>query len=228
MEYGQFCPVAKAAEILGEKWTTLIVRELMMGATRFNELQRGLSLISPTLLTKRLNELADAGVILKRKIQGQRGHEYLLTAMGRELLPLVEQMGEWGMRWARGSMSDAELDVELLMVYLQRSIDAGQLQGNENVIRFKFSDLQKMGDWWLVVTPGNTDVCVQDPGKDVDVYFATDLRTMIRVWMGDISYRAAVNDGRMKIVGHEALIRDVKRWLIPSVFAGIPPAQEIA
>jgi len=110
MEYGQFCPVAKAMDLLGERWTLLILRELHMGATRFNELQRGLSLISPTVLTKRLNELADAELILRKKIPGQRGNEYFLTQAGKETLPLLKVVGEWGMRWARGDIRESELD----------------------------------------------------------------------------------------------------------------------
>jgi DNA-binding HxlR family transcriptional regulator len=228
MDYAQFCPVAKAAEILGEKWTLLIVRELLMGGTRFNELQRGLGLISPTILTKRLNDLGEAGVLIKKKIPGQRGHEYLLTAMGRELLPVVSQLGEWGMRWARGALAEKDLDVELLMLYLQRSIKPDALPGNETVIRFKFSDLKLLSDWWLLVNGSSVDVCVQDPGRDVDIYFGTDLRTMIQVWMGDLSYRAAISGGRMKIVGPSALTRDIKSWLAPHVLADIRPAKEIA
>lgn len=227
MEYAQFCPVAKATEILGEKWTLLIIRELLMGGTRFNELQRGLGLISPTLLTKRLNDLAEAGVVIKKKIPGQRGHEYLLTAMGRELLPVVMQLGEWGMRWARGALPDKDLDVELLMLYLQRSIKPEVLPGKETVIRFKFLDLKRLGDWWLLVNGNSVDVCVQDPGRDVDIYFGTDLRTMIQVWMGDLSYRAAMADGRMKIVGPSALTRDIKSWLPTHRLADIRPATDI-
>ncbi|MGE5153327.1 MAG: winged helix-turn-helix transcriptional regulator [Bdellovibrio bacteriovorus] len=228
MDYAQFCPVAKATEILGEKWTLLIVRELLMGGTRFNELQRGLGLISPSLLTKRLKDLEQAGVVIRKKIPGQRGHEYLLTAMGRELLPVVMQLGEWGMRWARGAMPEQDLDVELLMLYLQRSIRPEALPGKETVVRFRFSDLKSLGDWWLLINDGSVDVCVQDPGREVDIYFGTDLRTMIQVWMGDLSYRAAMADGRMRIVGPSALTRDIKRWLAPHRLADIRPASEIA
>ena len=228
MEYAQFCPVAKAAEILGEKWTLLIVRELLMGGTRFNELQRGLGLISPTILTKRLHDLADTGVIIKKKIPGQRGHEYLLTAMGRELLPIVMQFGEWGMRWARGALQEKDLDVELLMLYLQRSIKPEALPGKETVVRFKFSDLKLLSDWWLLIDGSSIDVCVQDPGREVDIYFGTDLRTMIQVWMGDLAYRTAMANGRMKVVGPLALTRDIKSWLAPHILADIRPATEIA
>ena len=141
MEYGQFCPVAKALEVLGERWTILIVRELLMGGSRFNELQRGLNQISPTMLTRRLNELSDAGIVIRKKIPGQRGYEYFLTEMGNELLPVVESIGNWGMRWARGKMDDTDLDLELLMLYLKRSIRPDKLPGNETIIRFKFTDI---------------------------------------------------------------------------------------
>ena len=227
MEYGQFCPVAKALEILGERWTILIVREMLMGGKRFNELQRGLNQISPTILTKRLNDLTDAGIAIRKKIPGQRGYEYFLTEMGKELLPVVASIGEWGMRWARGKMDDTDLDLELLMLYLQRSIVADKLPGDETVIRFKFTDISQFSDWWIVTSENDVDVCVRDPGKDVDVYFTTDLRTMIEVWMGDTAYKTAISDGRLILVGQSGLTRTVESWLAPSVFAGIAPATAI-
>lgn len=227
MEYGQFCPIAKALEVLGERWTILIVRELLVGATRFNELQRGLNLISPTILTKRLNDLADAGVIIRKKIPGQRGHEYFLTEMGQDLMPVIKSIGVWGMRWARGNMDNSDLDIELLMLYLQRSVQADKLPGRETVIRFKFNDIDNYSDWWLIVADHKVDVCTRDPGKDVDIYFTTNIRTMIQVWMGDISYKSAISGGSLKLVGPSALTRDVKSWLQPSMFAGIPPADTI-
>lgn len=227
MDYGQFCPVAKTMELLGEKWTLLILREMHMGATRFNEMQRGLTFISPTILTKRLNDLADAEIILRKKMPGQRGFEYFLTQAGKETLPLLQSFGAWGMRWARGDIRDSELDVELLMLYLQRSIVTDNLPGDQSVIRFKFTDLQKLSDWWLLVKGCNVDICLEDPGQDVDVYFTTDLRTMVSCWMGDESYRSAIVDKRLKLVGPSALTRNVQHWLSDNVFAGIRPAREI-
>ena len=227
MEYGQFCPLAKAMEILGEKWTMLILREMHMGATRFNELQRGLSSISPTILTKRLNDLADTELILRKKIPGQRGNEYFLTQAGKETLPLLMGIGEWGMRWARGDVRDSELDVELLMIYLQRSIKTENLPGEESVIRFSFTDLKKLGSWWLLVKGSNVDICLEDPGRHVDIYLTTDLRTMINCWMGDETYKKAIAEKRMKLVGPSALTRNIQLWIADSVFAGIPPAREI-
>ncbi|MCP5017497.1 MAG: helix-turn-helix transcriptional regulator [Ketobacter sp.] len=227
MQYGQFCPISKAAEVLGDKWSLLIVRELLMGSTRFNNLLRGLSSISPTMLTKRLNELCIAGIVLRKKIPGQKGYEYFVTQSGQELVPVLKALGAWGMRWAREGMPDADLDVELLMLYMERSVDPRQLVGNETVIRFKFTDLEEFKDWWVVVKNEQVDTCVHDPGKDVDVYFTTDLRTMIQAWMGDISYKQAISDKRLLLVGQSALTKNISRWLRPSIFDGIPPADEI-
>jgi len=227
MEYGQFCPIAKATEILGEKWTILIVRELIMGGRRFNELQRGLSLISPTLLSKRLDSLAQHGLVLKKKIPGQKGYEYFPTESCRELLPIIRSMGEWGMRWARSNLSEDDYDVELLMLYLKRSIVPEKLVGNETVIRFKFTDIDEFPDWWLVVTGDKLDLCVNDPGKDVDVYFTSSVKTMADIWMGENSYRKAMGAGTLTVVGNKALTRNITSWMANSIFADLPPANEI-
>ncbi|MFV8783639.1 winged helix-turn-helix transcriptional regulator [Microbulbifer sp. SA54] len=227
MEYGQFCPIAKAMDLLGERWTMLILRELHMGGTRFSELQRGLPLISPTILTKRLKELYDAELILRKKIPGQRGNEYFLTQAGKETLPVLQLVGEWGMRWARGDIRDSDLDVELLMLYLQRSLKTDMLPGDQSVIQFRFTDLDKLHSWWLMVKGCNVDICLEDPGQDVDVYITTDLRTMVNCWMGDESYRDAIADNRMKLVGPSALTRNIQSWISDSIFAGIPSARQI-
>lgn len=147
MEYGQFCPIAKATEIIGEKWTLLLVRELLMGGTRFSELQRGLSLISPTMLSKRLATLEEHGLVMKKKISNQKGYEYFPTKSCSELLPIIKTLGDWGMRWARSNLTEKDYDVELLMLYLRRSINSENLVGNETVIRFKFTDIDTYPDW---------------------------------------------------------------------------------
>jgi DNA-binding HxlR family transcriptional regulator len=228
MEYGQFCPIAKASEILGEKWTVLIIRELLMGGTRFNELQRGLSQISPTVLNKRLVSLTNQGLIVKRKIKGQQGYEYLPTECCKQLLPVIKGLGEWGMRWARDNMLESDYDVELLMLYMQRSIQADKLVGNETVIRFSFRDIPSPADWWIIATPDGVDVCNKDPGKEVDIYFTSSVKTMADIWMGDVSYRKAISNGDLKVVGHPALTRNMFTWINKSIFADLPPAQEIS
>lgn len=227
MKYNQFCPVAKAAEILGEKWTFLVIRELLMGARRFNELQRGLASISPTMLTKRLNELTNDGLVIKKKIPGQKGYEYFLTEAGNELSSIIKQLGIWGTRWARGQMANSELDVELLMIYLVRSIKPEKLIGKETIIRFNFTDLKKLNYWWIVVRKNDIDICVEDPGREVDVWFTVDLRTMIEVWMGDNTYKSAIREGKLKLVGHPALVNNVTNWMSNSVYVENQPAEDI-
>jgi len=227
MDYGQFCPIAKANEILGEKWTILIIRELLMGGTRFSELQRGLPQISPTLLTKRLETLEEYRLLVRRKIPNQKGYEYFPTTSCKELLPVITALGEWGMRWARSNLTEKDFDVELLMLYLKRSILPENLAGNETVVRFKFTDIKDYPDWWMVVKGEDVDLCVTDPGRDVDVWFTTTVRTMAEVWMGDCTYRRAISDNRMTLVGEPALTRDVSHWMQNSMFAGLAPASEI-
>lgn len=227
MEYGQFCPIAKATEIIGEKWTILIIRELLMGGSRFNELHRGLSLISPTVLSRRLDSLARHGLVLKKKIPGQNGYEYFPTESCKELLPVIRSLGDWGMRWARSNLTERDYDVELLMLYLKRSIVPDKLIGKQTVIRFKFTDIQEYSDWWLVVEGEEIDLCVNDPGKDVDVYLTTSVKTMADIWMGDNTYKKALRDGLLKIVGDNFLTCNITAWMSISEFADLPSAKEI-
>ncbi|MDB4324811.1 winged helix-turn-helix transcriptional regulator [bacterium] len=227
MEYGQFCPIAKANEIIGEKWTLLIIREALMGSTRYSEFQRGLSLISPTMLARRLDSLVSHGLLMKKRLSGQKGYEYFATKSCKELLPIIRSLGDWGMRWARSNLTQSDYDVELLMLYLQRSIVPDNLPGDETVIRFKFTDIADMSEWWLVVTGDQIDICVKDPGKDVDAYFTSTVKTMADIWMGDTTYRKAGANGELKIVGNSALTRDVTAWMKLSSFTDLPPASDI-
>ncbi len=227
MSYNQFCPVAKAMEVLGEKWTFLVIRELLCGSTRFNELQRGLGQMSPTLLSKRLSELESHGLVIKRKIHGQRGHEYFPTEALNELLPVMELIGTWGMRWARYQLADEDCDLELLMVHIQKNICPEKLIGNQTIIRFQFIDLSEYDKWWAVVEGNDVDVCVHDPGKEIDIYFNVTLKDMCHIWMGDFSYKKAIADGKLQLIGPRQLIKNVDEWLKPSQFAGIPPARAI-
>lgn len=218
MHYGQFCPIAKATEILGERWTFLIIRELLMGGRRFNELQRGLGDISPALLTARLKSFEEEGLVLRRRISGQRGYEYLPTPACEALKPVVVAVGEWGLCWARHKLFQDDFDVEFLMLYLQRSVDPSQLPA-QTVIQFKFTDLPEQTHWWLVLESGCVDICITHPGRDVDVYFTTTVRTMHDIWMGDRTYRDARLNGDLIVEGELALTRRLSSWLKLSIFA---------
>lgn len=223
IRYAQFCPVSKAAEVLGERWTILIVRELVMGTTRFNDFQRALSQISPSLLTKRLNQLEESGLVVRKCVPGQRRVEYHPTAAARELKPVIMSLGKWGMKWARGQMSDDELDVELLMFDLLRRIDASQLPGGQTVIKFHFRGLPKFGHWWMVLDEkGARELCVLNPGKKVDLELITDLRTMAHFWAGDLTLHSATGDS-LQLKGNPTLIRTASAWLRPGTLAHIRP-----
>ena len=219
MHYGQFCPIAKATEILGERWTILILRELLMGGRRFNELQRGLGEISPALLTSRLKSLEEQGLVARRRISGQRGHEYFPTPACEALLPVLIAIGEWGLLWVRDMLVEDDFDIDFLMYYLERSVDPAKLPGDQTVIRFQFTELREQRNWWLLVEGSSVQICLTPPARDVDIYITTTLRTMHDVWMGDRSYRDAVNAEDLIIEGEPSLTRNVSSWLRPSVFA---------
>ena len=225
--YGQFCPVSKAAEVLFEKWTVLIVRELLMGTTRFNDFQRAISKISPTLLTKRLKTLEEKGVIVRKQVSGRRGYEYRLTPAGKELEPLLENIAVWGMRWARGQMSDDELDVELLMWEIQRRIQTKNLPGGETVIRFNFNDLEKHKNWWVWINEDDVDLCTENPDKDVDLYITTDLRTMAEIWQGDLDLKKVLKDERIQTHGKRTLIKTMPDWIGLCKYMDVRPVSSI-
>jgi len=223
--YGQFCPVAKASEIVSERWTILILRELLLGTTRFNDFQRALSRISPTLLSKRLKGLEDRGLLVRRRSPGQERYEYQLTACGRELAPLVEHLAVWGMRWARGQMTDDELDVEFLMRDLQRRLQTDHLPNGETVLCFTFDELDELDTWWLVACDGEVDLCTENPGKEVDLYVRTCVRTLVEVWNGDIDAKKALREKRIHTQGNRHLARTMPEWLGISLYAHVRPAQ---
>ena len=210
--YGQFCPVSKATEIIGEKWTLLILRELLLGTTRFNDFQRAVSRMSPTLLTKRLKHLEEKGILIRKKLSGQKGYEYRLTAAGKELGPMVDLLAEWGMRWARGQMTDDELDVEFLMWEIQRRLKTKNLPDGETVVCVTFDELTQYKTWWLLIDGDSVDLCTGDPGKDVDLYLNSDLRTMVEVWAGDVDLSKALRDQRIRAHGLRHLIRTMPDW----------------
>jgi len=224
-EYGQFCPVAKASDIIGERWTVLILRELLLGTTRYNELLRGLARISPTLLSKRLKTLEEKGLIVRKRPSGQKSHEYYLTACGRELEPIIEHLAVWGMRWARGQLADSELDVEFLMVDLQRRLQTDRLPDGETVLCFTFNELETFKTWWMVVCGKEVDLCTENPGKEVDLYINSGVRDMVKVWRGDLTLRKALREKLVRTQGNTYLIRSMPDWLGICLYADIKPVQ---
>jgi DNA-binding HxlR family transcriptional regulator len=218
--YHQFCPVAKAMELLDERWTMLLVRELVLGSEHFNDLRRGLPRMSPTLLSKRLHQLVRAGVLEKR-VDG-KDVRYVLTPAGQELRPVVEAVGSWGARWI-GQIGDEDLDPKLLLWDMHRNVDRDVVPRPRAVLHFRFPDVRgTQGRWWLVITPKEVDVCDEDPGHEVDVTLTSSLRDLTRVWRGDLAWTEAVGQGRLDVEGPESLRRAVPGWFSLSVFAGVP------
>jgi DNA-binding HxlR family transcriptional regulator len=222
-QYGQFCPVAKVTELLGEKWMLLILRELLLGSSRYNEFQRALSRISPTLLTKRLKQLESAGIILRKKQQGRKGYEYLLTPVGRELSPIVVHMATWGMRWARGQLDEDELDVEFLMWDIHRRLQMDMLPDGETVMCFIFEGLSKFSSWWLIINESEVDLCTENPGKDVDLYVRTTLPDLVAIWSGDIEIKTTLRKQLLKPQGNSQLVKTMPQWLGICLYADIHP-----
>ncbi|WP_412508336.1 winged helix-turn-helix transcriptional regulator [Roseovarius sp. SYSU LYC5161] len=222
--YKQFCPVAMASEILCTRWTMVLLRELVAGSARFNELRRGVPRMSPALLSKRLRELEAAGVVEREKVPGAPEIEaYRLTQAGRDLQPVVEAIGIWGQKWVEAEPSLENLDPELLMWDMRRNLRTEPVPERRTVIAFIYPELPpSQRRWWLIVEPDRTvDLCHIDPGFDVDLFVHVDLRTMTEIWMGLRTVARAVEAGALSLTGHTALANTMQTWLGLSPFAKV-------
>lgn len=217
--YGQFCPVAKAMEILDERWTLLVVRELLSGSSHFNELRRGVPRMSPALLSKRLRSLERAGVL--RHGTGDGRTVYELTQSGRELADVVTALGVWGTRWI-GELGQEDLDPHLLMWDIRRTVPAERWPPERTVLAITFDDVDpQAARWWLVVAGGHVEACDYDPGFDVAATVATSLGTLTRIWRGDIPWERAVRNGSVSVSGPAVVRRAVPEWLGQGNFAAV-------
>jgi DNA-binding HxlR family transcriptional regulator len=218
--YGQFCPVAMAAEIVCSRWTALVLRELLSGSTRFNDLRRGVPRMSPTLLSKRLKELEEAGVIAVRAKGRAGAAEYRLTQAGEDLRDVIMSLGGWGQRWIESSLSLKNLDPSLLMWDMRRNIAPSSLPDRRCTVRFVYPELGAgRSTWWLVIEGGDVDLCSVDPGFEVDLYVRSKLRSMTAVWMGHSTLKAEIEGGNIELTGDKAIARSMHGWLGLSPFA---------
>jgi DNA-binding HxlR family transcriptional regulator len=218
--YGQFCPVAMAAEVICSRWTALVVRELLCGTTRFNDLRRGVPLMSPSLLSKRLKELEQAGVIATVPT-GQPGVvEYRLTEAGEELRPVVMSLGIWGQRWVESTLSLKNLDPSLLMWDMRRNLDPTPLPQQRCTINFLFPELRSgKRSWWLIIDGSTVDLCSTNPGFDIDLYVRSSLRSLTAVWMGMTTVQKEIAAGQIELTGEKAIAKSMQKWLGLSPFA---------
>lgn len=229
--YGQYCPVAKSMEVLDERWTILIVRELLFGSEHFNDLRRGVPKMSPALLSKRLRTLIRAGVVQRSQVAGRT--RYTLTPCGQELKPLIDGLGAWGVRWI-GDLGDEDLDPHLLMWDIHRKAPIEAWPNSRTTLAFRLSGVQpKVSSWWLVGVDGHVDVCDNDPGYDVTATISVSLRTLTQIWRGDAPWSRALSDGSVSIDGPSHVRRAVPAWIGQSNFAEVSrpakrPAQPAA
>lgn len=219
--HGQFCPVSVACDVFARRWTPLILRELFAGATRFNEIRRGIPLISRTTLAQRLRALEDAGVIAQVAAGGSHA-QYRLTEAGAEFEQVLRSLGEWGQRWTT-RVDPHNLDADLLMWNIRRRLALDRLPARRTVVRFEFAGFPKgyrRGRvFWLIIDRGQVDLCLKDPGGEVDLYVSADLGTFARVWLGDESWFQALRSGAIRTVGRRDLAREFPGWMLLSPFA---------
>jgi DNA-binding HxlR family transcriptional regulator len=223
--FGQFCPVAVASEVFAERWTPIILRELLSGSQHFNEIHRGMPLISRALLARRLRALVAANVIAREALSTGRGHRYSLTDAGREFAPVIELLGNWGQRWTR-RVERHNLDADLLMWNVRRRIVLDLLPQERVIVRFKFGGcpVSYRGHrmFWLLLESPQVDLCVEDPGYEIDLYVEADLAAMVRVWLGDEPFHTALRTQTVQLVGKKVLVKAFPSWLKLSHFAGVP------
>lgn len=215
--YGQYCPVARAAEILADRWTVLIVRELLADVNHFNELERGLPHMSRSLLTERLRRLEKAGVLERRGTSRGKPTEYRLTAAGRELQRVVDLLGEWGARWAFGPPRPNELDPIILLWWMRRRVASDRIS-YRRVIQFDFRRAPQRS-YWLLIDPSDVSVCLKHPGFDVDVIVTADIMTFYQVWLGRLSLMDAVRKNHIRLEGAPADVRSFPTWFTWSPMA---------
>ncbi|AXI56404.1 hypothetical protein SuNHUV7_15710 (plasmid) [Pseudoseohaeicola sp. NH-UV-7] len=218
--YKQFCPVAMASEVLCTRWTMVLLRELVAGTTRFNDLRRGVPKMSPALLSTRLKELEQAGVVERKALKTDKGiYEYHLTEAGKDLRSVIEAIGIWGQKWVESSLSLKNLDPSLLMWDMRRNLDPSPLPQIRTAVQFMYSDLPSTKNlWWLVIEPdGEVDLCWSDPGFEINLYVTTDLRTMTAIWMG-LSTIERERD-KIELLGDRQLAQTMQVWMGLSPFA---------
>jgi DNA-binding HxlR family transcriptional regulator len=214
--YGQYCPITRAVEVLGERWSLLILRDLLCGSTRFNDLARGNPGLSRSLLSKRLRQLEAAGVV------EHIDEDYVLTEAGRDLRSVVFGIGEWGARWQFGEPRAGELDPELLMWWVHRRLDFSLLPDRRLVVAFRFSG--SSARYWILKDSQGPSVCTSDPGFGIDATVVSDLPTLYEVWLGRLPLRAALRDGRVSIEGTPAIVRRLPQVLELSPIAPVVAA----
>jgi len=220
-DYGEACPISKATSVLCERWTLQIVREMMLGATRFSDFQKVLPRISPSLLNARLRLLADNGIIVRKRIPEQRGYEYCLTPAGKSLEPLMSELGKWGMRWVYDGLNDDELNAAQFAQHFSALLNADGLPSGDTVIQISFTDISDMPRVFVIIRGDNREVCDENPGHEVDIYVRATLRTLTEILLGDVGLQAACDNQSLQVLGAPVYTRHLAKWFPVSEFAKV-------
>lgn len=219
-DYDQFCPIAKAATVFCERWTALILRGIWMGATRFSELHRGVPLMSPSMLSKRLTQLEKEDVITRRKSDTGKVWTYHLTPSGEELIPIIRALGIWGQHWSRRELQEGEIDLEVLLWGMELGVRPQAFGSKRAVVQLEFTDQPATKRfWWFVNEGDDVELCVEDPGYEIVLYLTVTLPDMIYIWRGDIELTRALEDGRLEAHGSSRNRKALSTWLKLSHFA---------
>src|SRR3954469_55582 len=229
--FGQFCPVAVACEVFAERWTPLIIRELLAGVEKFNDIHRGIPLISRALLTRRLRELEAARVITREALPSGKGRRYCLTEAGKEFHAVIEGLGAWGQRWTV-RVDPKRLDPAFLLWTLRRPVAVERLPARPVVVRFNSSGVpahyRGRRTFWLILERPLVDLCIDDPGFEVDLYLEADLAAMAKVWLGDVPYESMLRSGGIQLLGPRPLAKAFPSWLMLSHYAEVPRPERLA
>ena len=216
-----------SADILGDKWTLLLLREMFLGTKRFGRFQKAIPRMSPSILSKRLKTLEAAEIIIRKAAPSGQASEYLLTRSGRELGPIVENMAVWGMRWRKRSIAAQDCDVGGFMWDFHRTLNTAGLPDGETVILVQISDRSDLNSWWVVASGDSVDLCLEDPGHEVDVYLTATLPNLIALWLGDLTVQDAVEANTVFLDGPGYLISTAQDWIAQSPLVGVQPATSV-
>ncbi|MEP2715544.1 helix-turn-helix domain-containing protein [Pseudophaeobacter sp.] len=221
---GSLCPAMASADILGDKWTLLLLRELFLGTTRFGGFQKAIPRMSPSILSKRLKALEAAEIIIRKSAPTGQAADYKLTRSGRELGPIVEAMAVWGMRWRKRSIAAQDCDVGGFMWDFHRTLNTQALPDGETAILVQISDRTDLNSWWVIANGSSVDLCPTDPGHDVDVYLTATFANLVALWLGDMTMREAVEAKTVFLDGPRNLVNSAQDWMAQSPLVGVKPA----
>lgn len=226
-KYGQYCPLAHALEVVGERWTLLIIRDMMSGTKHFNDLERGLPGISRGLLAKRLRQLEDAGLVEKRFSDGRKSTEYALTEAGHALEDVLLALLNWGTQWVFGDPRPDELDSGLLMWWIHKRVNAEAIPGGRVVVQFNFYGAEA-ATYWLVLTAEEVNLCLTDPGFELNVLVTADVAAFFKVWLGRVSFQEALDAEQIRVEGIPKMTRTFPHWFALSEAAPEVRAARVA